>query len=207
MTDVFAEVRRLVSAREVAERHSLYPNRSGFVCCPFHNEKTPSLKLYPNGTWHCFGCNRGGSSIDFVMELYGLAPLEAVRRLNEDFHLALPLDKPPDKAEQVAIQRKKEINDTYQLFQKWRNDLTQQLNTCILQGHIAMKSLTGPEDYDRLTAPQTLAIQEQDHLECLADTLTGGTMAEQIEIFRERGQIQHLCTKILSSTPMKSDAT
>lgn len=64
--DVFAEARRLASAREVAEANGLHPNRSGYVSCPFHNERTPSLKLYDDGTWYCFGCGKGGSSIDLM---------------------------------------------------------------------------------------------------------------------------------------------
>ena len=46
-----------------------YRTKRGFMCCPFHGEKEPSLKVYRNtGGWHCFGCGRGGSVIDFVME-------------------------------------------------------------------------------------------------------------------------------------------
>lgn len=86
MLDIFQEARRLVTARQVAEHYGLHPSRSGFVCCPLHHEKTGSLKLYDDGHWHCFGCNRGGSSIDLVAALYDLTPLEAVRRLNADAH-------------------------------------------------------------------------------------------------------------------------
>jgi len=46
-----------------------YRPKHGFLCCPFHGEKAPSLKIYQKtGGWHCFGCGRGGSVIDFVME-------------------------------------------------------------------------------------------------------------------------------------------
>ena len=46
-----------------------YRPKHGFMCCPFHGEKEPSLKIYPRtGGWHCFGCGKGGSVIDFVME-------------------------------------------------------------------------------------------------------------------------------------------
>ena len=46
-----------------------YRPKHGFICCPFHGEKAPSLKIYKDtGGWHCYGCERGGSVIDFVME-------------------------------------------------------------------------------------------------------------------------------------------
>lgn len=207
--DVFAEARRLVSAREVAERDGFHPNRSGFICCPFHHEKTASLKLYPNGTWHCFGCDKGGSSIDFAAALYNLSPLDAVRRLNEDFRLGLPLDRQQTAAErreaaQVA-QHRREISDTYRLFEEWRDGMIRQLNACFRLAHLAMKGIEAPTDLD-LTDTQALAIRDQAHFEWLADTLSGGTMAEQMQIFRERGQIGQLCNGILSHTPMKSGA-
>ena len=40
--------------------------------CPFHSEKTASFKITPaKKVWHCFGCGKGGSVIDFIMEAKG----------------------------------------------------------------------------------------------------------------------------------------
>lgn len=210
MVDVFAEARRLVSAREVAELNGLHPNRSGFVCCPLHHEKTASLKLYENGSWHCFGCNRGGSSIDLVAALYDLAPLDAVRRLNDDFHLGLPLDRqqtPQERTEAArAAAKRREVSDAYRLFEQWRDDLTRQLNGCFRLAHETMRDISSPADLDKLTDSQALAIREQAYIEWLSDTLSGGSMLEQMEIFRGRGQIGQLCKKILNHSPMKSGA-
>jgi hypothetical protein len=54
------------------------------VRCPFHGaDKYPSMVIYNNNnTYHCFGCQRNGSSIDFVMELHGLTFRQAVEYLN-----------------------------------------------------------------------------------------------------------------------------
>ncbi|MGA2164109.1 MAG: CHC2 zinc finger domain-containing protein [Solirubrobacteraceae bacterium] len=48
------------------------PNRAGKVLCPFHEETDPSLQLYPDGTFYCFGarCKRGGSIFDFAAALW-----------------------------------------------------------------------------------------------------------------------------------------
>ena len=57
-------------------------NHSDFINCPFHKEKTNSCKInIKKNTWHCFGCNKGGDSVDFVMELEGLDFISAVKRL------------------------------------------------------------------------------------------------------------------------------
>lgn len=46
--------------------------RDGKIACPFHEDRTPSLQLYDDGTWYCYGCRRGGSIYDFAALLWGL---------------------------------------------------------------------------------------------------------------------------------------
>jgi len=54
-----------------------------FVSCPFHRERTPSLKVNKEETlWHCFGCGEGGSVIDLVMKLNNMSFVEAVKYLS-----------------------------------------------------------------------------------------------------------------------------
>ena len=59
-----------------------------WACCPLHGEKTPSLCFYPDGSWYCFGCNRGGDAVEFIAALRGLDRREAARMLVGD--TALP---------------------------------------------------------------------------------------------------------------------
>ena len=47
------------------------PNRTGKIRCPFHDDRTPSLQLYEDGTWYCFGCQSGGSIYDFAARVWG----------------------------------------------------------------------------------------------------------------------------------------
>jgi hypothetical protein len=70
----------------------LAPNRAGKVLCPFHDDRDPSLQLYPDGTFYCFGCRIGGTIIDFAAQKWGLATrgeafLELRRRLAATFGL------------------------------------------------------------------------------------------------------------------------
>ena len=51
-------------------------------CCPFHNEKTPSFNVVPDKKmYYCFGCHKGGGTINFLMEMEKLSFMEAVERL------------------------------------------------------------------------------------------------------------------------------
>ena len=59
--------------------------------CPFHNEKTPSFCVYPeNNSFFCFGCNKGGDVITFIMGVENLDFTEAVRFLAQRAGLSLP---------------------------------------------------------------------------------------------------------------------
>lgn len=94
---------------QVVLRYGFEPTRAGFIKCPFHTgDRTASLKLYPGQRgFHCFGCNRGGSVIDFVMELYGIGFAQAVVRLNADFGLGLTAERPSPSERAKAIQERR----------------------------------------------------------------------------------------------------
>ena len=106
MVDLAAAIKDRLTAQEVFAFYGFQPDRSGFLRCPFHQgDWHGSLKVYDGDRgWHCFGCGRGGSVIDFVMELFGLSFHEACRKLNEDFRLGLT-DQRPSRAEITAWQR------------------------------------------------------------------------------------------------------
>ncbi|MDT5294497.1 MAG: primase [Acidobacteriota bacterium] len=61
------------------------------ACCPFHQEKTPSFSVNPSkNIFYCFGCAKGGSVFNFVMELEGVSFPEAVRVVAEKAGVPLP---------------------------------------------------------------------------------------------------------------------
>ena len=97
------EIRSRLTMDEVARYYGFHPNRTGYICCPFHHEKTASLKIYPGtGGWHCFGCGAGGSVIDFVMQLFSISFSQAIIRISADFCLGLTAQR-PTKAEASRI--------------------------------------------------------------------------------------------------------
>ena len=99
---------------------SLYGYRAkrGVMPCPFHGEKNPSLKIYPaTGGWHCFGCGRGGSVVDFVMEQEGCSFPTAVRAIDKALRLGL-MDPEEDAMEARDEQR----------VQAWLDDFVNAVN-------------------------------------------------------------------------------
>ena len=90
-----------------------YDAKRGVMPCPFHGEKNPSLKIYPKtGGWHCFGCGRGGSVIDFVMEHEGCNFPTAVRAIDSALRLNL-MDPDEDAMEAMEEQRRQEWLDDF----------------------------------------------------------------------------------------------
>lgn len=194
--DIFEAVRQLVPTRAAAELYGFHPNRAGYICCPFHNEKTASLKLYDDGGWHCFGCGAGGSSIDFTARLQELSPVEAVKRLNEDFRLGLSADRPPGR--RVAQQRQDRAK-LHQDFESWRSTFISMLNAMYLAAHL----LRGVNP-DKLTAGEALTVRWKPAFEYWSDRLSYGGLEEQMQIFRDRRDIKQLCKTIWTNTPVKS---
>ncbi len=60
-------------------------------CCPFHNEKTPSFSVdTETQLYYCFGCHKGGTVIQFVMDIERMEFMDAVRYLAERAHMEMP---------------------------------------------------------------------------------------------------------------------
>jgi DNA primase len=58
------------------------------MCCPFHEEKTPSFKIYQGDQrFHCFGCGIDGDIVDFVVALYNITYTQALSKIDNDFNL------------------------------------------------------------------------------------------------------------------------
>ncbi|MBV8857448.1 MAG: DNA primase [Acidobacteria bacterium] len=82
------------------------------ACCPFHQEKTPSFSVNPSkNIFYCFGCGKGGSVFNFVMELEGLSFPESVRVVAEKAGVPLP-ELVDDKRFEV---KRKEADEVVQL--------------------------------------------------------------------------------------------
>lgn len=158
-TSVFQEVRERVTAEDTARHFGMEFDRRGWCRCPFHGDTHASMS-FRAGRFRCWACGASGDSIDFTGRLLGLDALGAVERLNSDFMLWLELDKPPDAETMRAAQRRRKLTDTYQRFEQWRTATIRTLNACFRLAHEAIRDLEAPEDLDKLTDGQALAIRE-----------------------------------------------
>ena len=70
---LYQTVKSAITVRQVGEMYGMEPDRHGMVCCPFHSDSDPSMKL--NDTYYyCFGCGANGDTIDLTAKLFDLNP-------------------------------------------------------------------------------------------------------------------------------------
>ena len=130
--NVFETVKQSVTVREAAERYGIEVKRGGMACCPFHDDKNPSMKLNEE-YFYCFGCGATGDVIDLTARLYNLSPKEAAEKLAQDFGLIYDSQAPPRRnyaRQKTEAQKFREdrqrcyrvLSDYYYLLKKWEAD-------------------------------------------------------------------------------------
>ena len=93
--NLFQTVKAAVTVKQAAALYGLPVTPNGMVCCPFHEDHTPSMKLN-DAYYYCFGCGATGDVIDLTACLFDLSSLQAARKMAQDFGLCP--DKPPSGA-------------------------------------------------------------------------------------------------------------
>ena len=170
---IYETIKAAISVKQAAEHYGLKVNRNGMACCPFHNDRHPSLKLNED-YFFCFGCGAKGDVIDLVARLFGLTNLQAAQQLASDFGLN---QKPPaaadmDKPKRPYIRQFREdemlcfrvLTDYLHLLEDWKV-------------RYAPKT---PEDTldDRFVE----ACQMHCYIEYMADVLTVGDLEERVAL-------------------------
>ena len=129
--NVFEAVKQSVSTRDAAAFYGIEVKRNGMACCPFHDDKNPSMKV--DQRFHCFGCGEDGDVIDFTAKLFDLSSKEAAEKLAQDFSLIYDSQAPPRRryvrqkteAQQFREDRQRcyrVLSDYYHLLKKWGID-------------------------------------------------------------------------------------
>ena len=106
-----ATIERIIDAAEITDVVSEFVTlrRRGvnmLGLCPFHNEKTPSFTVSPaKGIFKCFGCGKGGNSVNFIMEHEQLTYPEALRWLAKKYHIEIEEKEESEEEKQLKDER------------------------------------------------------------------------------------------------------
>ena len=143
---VFDEVKKRVTARAVMERAGIVFNRSNMCKCPFHQDKTASMKVKPaDKKYFCFGCGEKGDAIDFVARYYNLSPKDAAMQIADEFGIAYdssvwsppkPVRKEKSPMQILAEAKTKTyrvLSDYFHLLKEWERDLARRIWKCTVR--------------------------------------------------------------------------
>jgi DNA primase len=113
------------------------------ACCPFHKEKTPSFSVSPaKEIFFCFGCHKGGSVFNFVMEIERVSFPEAIRIVADK--IGMPLPKLIDDGRFES--RRQEADDVIQLnswaMDWWRQQLESSKEARVAREYLVQRELT-----------------------------------------------------------------
>ena len=128
--NIYESIKAAISVKQSAEHYGLKVSRNGVACCPFHNDRHPSLKLNEE-YFFCFGCGAKGDVIDFVARLFDLSSYEAAQRLAADFGISTEPGQPvavPHKLKHPYIRQFREdemlcfrvLTDYLHLLEDWK---------------------------------------------------------------------------------------
>lgn len=193
---VFEAVKQSITVREAAQMYGIEVNRSGMACCPFHDDKNPSMKLNEE-YFYCFGCGATGDVIDFTARLYNLSPKEAAEKLAQDFSLAYDSQAPPRRR---YVRRKSEA-------QKFKEDRDHAFRVLADYFHLLRKWETdyAPKTPEENPHPRFMeAIQKKDYVGYLLDFFLEDTPDEQrLWIAEHQSEIANLerRVKIMADKP------
>lgn len=174
MDNVFAEIKSMLSMQEVARFYGLEMNRAGMACCPFHNDKNPSLKVYDDH-FYCFGCGATGDQTGFVAKLYGLRQIEAAKKISADFGLGLF-----DRGSAVPI--KMAPNPKYEM-QKWLGEARQTIQEYLTTLYKWHRDYAPQNPTEQLHPLFVESLHKMDYMEYLLSIVTRGTEDEKRDLY------------------------
>ena len=169
--NVFEAVKQSVSTRDAAAFYGIEVKRNGMACCPFHDDKNPSMKLNEE-YFYCFGCGATGDVIDLTARLYNLSPKEAAEKLAQDFGLIYDSQAPPRRN---YVRQKTEA-------QKFRENRDHAFRVLADYFHLLRKWEAGytPKTPEEPMHPRFLeAVQQKDYIGYLLDSFLEDSPEEQ----------------------------
>ncbi len=174
MDNVFSEIKSRLAMPEVARFYGLEMSRVGMACCPFHEDKTPSLKVYDDH-FYCFGCGATGDQTGFVAKLFGLRQIDAEKKISEDFGLGL-FDR------NFAAPIKIAPNPKYEM-QKWISEARLTVKEYLTELYEWHREYAPRNPSEQLHPLFVESLQKMDYIEYLRDILSCGTEDEKRDLY------------------------
>ena len=174
MDNVFSEIKSRLAMPEVARFYGLEMNRAGMACCPFHDDKTPSFKVYGDH-FYCFGCGATGDCTGFVAKLFGLRQIDAAKKISEDFGLRL-FDGG------IAVPIKMAANPKYEM-QKWLGEARQTVKDYLSTLYKWHRDYAPRNQDDEFHPLFVESLQKIDYIEYLQDILTRGSDENKRDLY------------------------
>ncbi len=201
---IFSEVKEYLTARQVAEYYGLKVRRNGIACCPFHDDKHPSMKIDKN--YHCFACGVGGDVIDYVSRMHGLSQYDAAIKLIEDFQLPILVrsnvmfnEQEKARIKEEKAERKRIIH-IKERFKKWCNQSIDILRDCLLEVEKAENFLRNKPPDNVFSDDYAQILHAAPIMNYWMDILCMGEIAEKQELFmKNRREVEKLVQRVRSS--------
>lgn len=115
--ELYRKVKEAISMRQVVEYYGIKVDEKGWCICPFHQDRHPSMKIFPDGRgYYCFTCGSGGDQITFAARYLGVRNSEAARYLAEMFRV--PLEEPSTYREKRQAEFKRREHQDMEVFTK-----------------------------------------------------------------------------------------
>ncbi len=198
---IFIQVKEYLTARQVAEYYGLKVRKNRTACCPFHDDKHPSMKIDIN--YHCFACGVGGDVVDYVSRMYGLSQYDAALKLIEDF--ALPIDVNGNAGlsvqEKERIRREKaereRIIRIQERFEKWCSQTIGILKNCILEIDSVSRFLIGKPPDIIFSKDYVQMLHAEPFINYWLDILCMGDISERQELFlKDRKKVEEIAGEV-----------
>lgn len=175
----FNDLKAIASIEDILGYYNLKPNRQGMICCPFHRDKRPSLKVYPQtNSFYCFGCGAGGDVISFVRLMENTTASEAAELINSVLNLGLGGRKNSAELRRKIRQREQERAEKFE-FIKWTKTFYDKV--CKeLRGYEKMM-----ENNEVFSDVWEYAAKSKDYYEYLAAPFLSGDVEAQKALYAE----------------------
>lgn len=182
---IYLKIKDRISTRDAAEYYGHKVDRAGMMCCPFHQDRTPSMKV--DQSFVCFSCNEKGDVIRFVSKLFDLTPYEAARKLDSDMCLGV-FDAGESKPSPEQLDKGRAALAEQQRF----NELSDYIYDVLCDYHrIIYKEILeiGPISANDELCPLCLILLHlRDAVEDLLDKLLYGTIEEKAQVVIKMGK-------------------